>query len=139
MKILRGIKGQFIYLKRLTPSPKRIKENAKLSVRIFTNGLTSIKILTKEAKTSYKNIYANNINLAIVHQKNGDILDAKLRYTIAHLCNKTLPEPLLGLAEIAIQKQNNKKAVKYFKQALILISNKEQQKQIEYIINEISI
>ena len=91
------------------------------------------------AKNSYKNLYENNMNLALIHQQSGDILDAKLRYTIAHLFNKQHPEPLLGLAELAIQKKKNKIAVKYFTKALPLITNNQHKKQIQYIINEISI
>ena len=121
------------------PSPKNIKENLKTSTNIFTNGIASIKIFIHEAQHSYKNIYTNNMNLALIHQQSGNILDAKARYTIAHFFNKNLPEPLLGLAEIAIQKKKNKQAVKYFKQALALITSKEHKQQIEYIINEISI
>lgn len=139
MRITQSIKGQFRYLKKLTPSPKNIKEGATSSVSIFTNGIDSMKFFIRDAKTSYKNLYENNMNLALFHQKNGNILDAKLRYTIAHLFNKQHPEPLLGLAEIAIQNKKNQRAVKYFTKALPLITNREHKKQIEYIIHEISI
>jgi|GEM_PF-5413091 len=139
MRIKRNIKSQLRYLKNLTPSPSAIKESAASSVSIFTNGIDSVKFFIRDAKTSYKKLYENNMNLALFHQKNGHIFDAKLRYIIAHWFNKSHPEPILGLAEIAIQNKKNKKAVKYFKQALPLITNREHKKQIEYIIHEISI
>lgn len=138
-KIIRSIKGQWRYFKKLAPSLGNIKSNAKSSVNLFTNGIASVKFFIRDAKASYKHLYENNMNLALFHQKNGNNLDAKLRYTIAHLFNKQHPEPLLGLAELAIQKKKNKKAIKYFTQALPLVTNKEQRKQIEYIIHEISI
>jgi hypothetical protein len=138
-KIIRSIKSQFRYLRKLTPSLGSIKSNAQSSANLFTNGIASVKFFIRDARNSYKNLYENNMNLALFHQKNGNILDAKLRYAIAHLFNKNHPEPLLGLAEIAIQKKKNKKAVKYFTKALPLITNREHKKQIEYIIHEISI
>ena len=139
LKIVKTTKTQIRYLQKLLPSPTRIRENAISLTTFTTNGFDAIKIFIRDARNSYTNIYENNMNLAIFHQQSGNMIDAKLRYTIAYVFKKYHPEPLLGLAEIAIVKKQNKKAVKYFKKALPLITNKDQRTQIEQIMYEISI
>ena len=139
LKIVKNTKTQLRYLKKLLPSPTNIKQNAISAVDFTKNGFASILLFIRDARNAYHVLYENNMKLALWHQENGNNLDAKLRYKIAYTFRKDHPEPLLGLAEIAITHKKHKKAVQYFTKALPLISCPEHRQQIERIIYEISI
>ena len=143
MKTIKNIKNLYKNFKKTLPSIENIKLNVfkvKQEAPHFGKNLVkNTKQFIKELKQSAKNVYENNMKLAVYHNQRGNVFDAIIRYKIAHFFNKKHPEPLLGLADIAIQKKQNKKAVYYFKKAKNLIENDEDKKQIETIIHEISL
>ncbi len=138
MKIVKNIKISIRNIKNLLPSPTKIKSGFISFLKTFPDAIQNCKLFIKDAKKSYKNLYENNMKLAVFHLENGNIFDAALRYKIAHRFDKTRSEPLLGLAYVSIQRKQNQKAIKYFQSAIALIQNEEDKKQIEKIIYEIS-
>lgn len=103
----------------------------------FFNHIETIVDFLKSANIFRQDIYHSNMKLALIHLNNKNIFDAKLRYRIAHLYNKTKTEPILGLAQTAVYQKKPKKAIKYLYKAMSLSQNDTEKKQISQIIKSL--
>ena len=104
---------------------------------LMMDGYENALIYIQSANIFRKDLYTSNIKLALYHLENGNILDAKFRYTVAHFFKKDKTEPLLGLVDIAIRQNRKKVALKHLKKAFNIAKSSKEKHQIGKIIQEI--
>ena len=104
---------------------------------LIMDGYESALMYIQSANIFRKDLYTSNIKLALFHLENGNIFDAKFRYSVAHFLRKDRIEPLLGLTDIAIRQNRKKVALNHLKKAFNIAKDSKEKKQIGKIIQEI--